>query len=35
MQLEQVTFDILRELEIVSDTEGTYVFDLAEDYLRD
>jgi len=35
MQVKQVTLEILREMEILSDNEGRYIFDLAGIYLRD
>ncbi len=34
MQVEQVTLEILREMEILSDIEGRYIFHLGRMYLR-
>ena len=34
MQVHQVTLDILKEIDILSDTEGRYIFHLASIYIR-
>lgn len=35
MQIEQVSLEILREVEILSDPEGRYIFHLARIYASD
>jgi hypothetical protein len=34
MQVHQVTLEILREIDILSDTEGRYIFHLANIYIN-
>lgn len=34
MQVHQVTLEILKEIDILSDTEGRYIFHLANMYIN-